>query len=456
MNYTEISKVKSITAICALLALGACGGDKSVSTVVTEDTDLLVQNAALHASSNLGVNINGIMAMADRSTVVATMNRRNTFSADRQITTATKYDSEVFDHMLPTLEGGNAVRSRNGNIITIDPDENYICQQWLADQNTLDINNCATVLSDLSVQITATTDDTGTISYHYSGQNLLSIQYAPATASYEIFLPGFNTLVKQVADITGEAEDLPDTMKGAIRISTSLDNTNAGEEAGSLSVAITQPLQIASSTDNYDFTMGKSVLFDVSSNAATGNGTLSVGINALQIAAEGVLGSVPSALTTISLPDFTLSADLERSGTEVLLSNVGMGRGPFRVAVENNEVMSIALDKFSARFNDLTREAEFLQALNLNVAFNYSQAAFGWIGDDSTMRIAASAPAGTVLTEQLNGSTKVSRGGPVSYQHAYVDGDNGTESFEQDIAFTTNQCFDDSQDNDGFELVSCD
>jgi len=344
--------------------------------------------------------------------------------------------------------------------ITIDPDEQYICQQWIGDyntrQDTTDINNCAAVLSDLSVQITATTDDTGTLTYLYSGQNLLSIQYAPATASYEIFLPGFNTLVKQVADITGEAEDLPDTMQGAVKISTSLDNSNAGEEAGSLSLAITQPLKIASSRDNYDFTMGKSVLFDVSSNAATGNGTLSVGINALQIAAQGVLGSVPSAVTTISMPDFTLTADLERSGTELLLTNAGMGRGPFRVAVENNEVMSIALDKFSARFNDLTREAEFLQRLNLNVAFNYSQAAFGWIGDDSTMRISASAPAGTVLTEQLNGSTKVSRGGPVNYQHSYVDGDNGIESFEQAVTYTTGQCFDESQENDGFELVSCD
>jgi len=98
MNYTGINKVKSITAVCAFLALGACGDEKSVSAVVTEDTDLLVQNAALHASSNLGVNINGMVALADRSTVVATMNRRNTFSADGQIAT-TKFDREVFDHM---------------------------------------------------------------------------------------------------------------------------------------------------------------------------------------------------------------------------------------------------------------------------------------------------------------------------------------------------------------------
>ena len=168
------------------------------------------------------------------------------------------------------------------------------------------------------------------------------------------------------------------------------------------------------------------------------------------------MGSDTTAVTTIEMPDFTLSADLERFGTEILLSNVGMGRGPFRIAIANNDVVTVALEKFSARYNDLTREADFLTAFDLDVAIEYSQAAFGWLGDDSSLRVAATLPAGTLLTEQLNGATKVERGGPFSYQSSFIDGSGDDENFAQNVSFSTGQCFDQSFNDERLELVSCD
>jgi len=133
-----------------------------------------------------------------------------------------------------------------------------------------------------------------------------------------------------------------------------------------------------------------------------------------------------------------------------------LGRGPFTIAIDNNEVLNVEIAKFSAHYNDLTREAEFLTAFDMSVLYSHSKAAFGWIGDDSSLQIFASTPAGTLFSEQLNGSTKVERGGPFSLKSSYANGSSADENFEQDVLFTSGQCFDDSSFDDGFELVSCD
>lgn len=456
------SNIAKILALVSALLLGGCGGGGGSATPsVTEDTDLLVQNAALHSSKNIGVNMSGLVSMTSNSTVSSTLNK---LAKSKKVKTSpnnrtASYDEQVHDYLLPTLEGGNTTRTRNGNTISIDPDENYVCQQWIADQQqTSNIDECAAILTDLSASITATSDDTGTISYLYAGENLLVIQYAPASGSYELILPTLKTLVQRAAVITDQQDPLPETIRGAIKLSADVENANDTEEAGSMSVSITQPIQIAGTAGNesLNFSLGRSTLFSTRSNAVTGNGNVSISINALDIAVQNLMGSDTTAVTTIEMPDFTLSADLERFGTEILLSNVGMGRGPFRIAIANNDVVTVALEKFSARYNDLTREADFLTAFDLDVAIEYSQAAFGWLGDDSSLRVAATLPAGTLLTEQLNGATKVERGGPFSYQSSFIDGSGDDENFAQNVSFSTGQCFDQSFNDERLELVSCD
>ena len=449
-----MQNVKLTTAICLLLALGACSSDQPASTTVSEDTNLLITNAAKHASANIGLNLNSMAAVTNNSTVVATLNKQRKVQSQGSTDKRAKYDDDVRDFLLPTLQGGNATSTRNGNIVSIDPDERHVCQQWL-DNNANAVDECSTVLSDLTVQLTATSDDTGTLRYFYAQQNLINIQYAPNRGSYELFLPGFKSIAQRVSDVSGDSTMLPETMVGAVKLSTTIDNDTINEEAGKLSVAITSPLQIASSTGNYNFSLGTSTLFDASTNAATGNAKVSVGVNTFKLAAQHVFGTDENSITTFDMPDFTMNADLNRFGTEVLLTNFGMSRGPFRMAINDIEVLNIALAKFSARFNDLNREIEFLSNFDLSVAFNYSKAAFGWIGDDSTINMSASIPADTLLTEQDNGSTQVTRGGAVNYQYSSVVASGNGENFEQNVLFTSGQCFTESQDSDGYELVDC-
>ena len=459
MNLTGRNTILSVSMACAL-SISACGGSGGGTNPeqVTQDTDQLIRNAATHSSKNIGLNLNSMASVAGGSTVTATLNKlrkgRSASNAFDDQSVAT-YDDQVNTYLLATLDGGNATRTRNGNTINIDPDEYHVCRTWFSDQHNFEISDCAAILAELSVRITATSDDTGTLSYLYGGDNLAVIHYAPTTGSYELFLPALKTLAQRTAAVTGKNNYLPETVAGALKLTASIDNTTTGEEAGSISLSVTQPVRIVSSIDKFDFSLGRSTLFSIQTDAATGNGSITASINAFDLAVENLLGADESAVTTIEMPDFTLSADIARSGTEILLSNVGMGRGPFRIAIENNDVLTVALNKFSARYNDLTREAEFFSAFNLDVAFIYSKAAFGWFGDDSSLQISASLQDETLFTEQLNGSTKVERGGPFSFQSSYIDGSGDDENFEQNILITAGQCFDESPYDERLELVSC-
>lgn len=463
MKISGINFLK-ILALASALAVSACGGGEKETTVpVTEDTDLLVRNAALHSSTNVGINVNGIVDMTNSSTVTSTLTKltkseslKSTSSVDKPLG---KYDDQVYDYLLPTLEGGNATRSRNGNTITIDPDEYYVCQQWTdSPQQSSEVTQCASILADLAINITATSDDTGMLRFLYSRENLIVIEYAPSSGSYELFLAAARTLIQRMAEVTGENINLPESMTGAVKLSAEVDNAAQGREAGSLTISITQPIDIAATVDNeaVNFSLGQSRIIGISANAATGNGSLSIAVNALAIAIQNLMGADEAAISTIDMPDFTLTADLTNSGTEVQLSNVGMGRGPFRVAIENNDVITIALGKFSAHYNDLTREAEFFSSFDLDIAIEYTQAAFGWLGDGSSLRLSALIPAETTLAEQINGSTKVEQGGPFNFKASYFDGSGDEDNFEQDITFTAGQCFDESQYDQRLELVSCD
>ena len=453
MNTAATRTIKPLILTCTVL-LGACSSDSN--TRVTADTSTLIENAIIHSSSNIGVNLNSMSAIANGSTITSTLTRMAK-SAPKITSSASQYNNEVEDYLRPTLEGGNATLNRDGNTITIDPDERYICQQWFDNQQQ-DSNStdCAEILTDLAVRIIATTDDTGTLSYLYGGEDLLAIQYAPASGGYELFLPGAKALAQRSAEVTDNNVFLPETVEGAIKLTTDVHNATEGEEAGSISAAITQAIHVRSEVNNFDFELGRSTLFDIQSNAATGDGSISIAINALKLAVGDLLGSNDFSVTTIDLPDFTLAADIQKAGTEVLLTDVGLGRGPFTIAIDNNEVLNVEIAKFSAHYNDLTREAEFLTAFDMSVLYSHSKAAFGWIGDDSSLHIFASTPAGTLFSEQLNGSTKVERGGPFSLKSSYANGSSADENFEQDVLFTSGQCFDDSSFDDGFELVSCD
>jgi len=417
---------KTLFAITAAVALTACDSDTSGTGSVTGDADLIVRNAAKHVSKNAGVNLTDMQTIVEGSSVVSTLAKRGKSSSLATDSYSKDYEDSIYNLVLPTLTGGNSTTEQNGNTI---------------------------VLSDLSVRIDASSDDTGRLTYLFGGETVLEIQYAPASAAYEFFLSGFNRMVQRAADISGDQSDLPDTMQGALKLTTSINNTANGTEAGRMSLAISQALRLSSSIENYSLTAGMSTLFDVRSDTNTGVISASVAINALKISAAGLLGSEPDAVTNIDLPEFSGTAKLTRSGTEILLSNFGLGRGPLTIDVDSNQVVRLELPKLTAKYNDLTETLEFSQRLALNAVINYSRAAFGWFADDSRQELSVTAPTGTTLQRQLNDSVKIESGGPFNYRYSYTSND---KNFEQNASFQLGECFEEDNNSDELIVVSCD
>lgn len=480
MLRSNISKIAGIFLTTSMLF--ACGGSDGPTTdaagenqattasqvngIVDADTDTLIRKAAELSSMNLGTNLNGIEGMADRSSALnELMKKRVPFVSNENSAAATEenntnlhsasgYEAQVLDQMLPTLEGGNANHQRSGNTITIGPDERHVCLQWLeADPDSNEVSECEQLLSDLTVRIEVSSEDSGTLSYLFANQTVLQVTYAPTEASYELFLPTVNTVVQRLVSITGDQNTLPDVMQGALKLSAQITNRAPGAESGRLTLAVTQPVSISSASDNYSFSLGTSTLFDVSANAATTNGSINIDINSLAFTAEDLIGAQPTSVTRFNLPAFSLAADIKRSGTEVDLANVGLGRGPLTITVDENQFLRISLATFSATYNDITRNLALYTGLDLELFLHHSRSVFGWFAEDSTTELRVTTTPGTTLQQQNNDSIKVLQGGPVNFNYSYID---AASNIQSDNSFNVGECFDEATGDSGFESVNCD
>ncbi len=468
---------KSLVATCvglALSALVACGGGsggESAAGGVTEDTDLVVRNAARTVSSNVGVNMNSIQATADNSSAVSGLVADGNFTdgaADainpsaEEITSGQPFDDEhasgheqtVRDFVLPTLEGGNATRTRTADTIVIDPDEQYVCQQWSADDliDGEEVSDCAELLSDFTVRIDADTDDTGNLSYLFAEQNLLVIKYGPTAGSYELFLPAVKTAMQRAAVIAGEESRVPEVMEGALKLSASVLNDSVGVESGSMSVAVTQPVRIASVDDDISLEMGSSSAFSVESDAASGDAILSVKVASMKLSMPDVFGSEPDSITRIEVPDFTLHAELRDSGSEVLLTDSGFGAEPMTLSVNDQLAMSLVLANTSALFDGDEPMVSFLESMSLDLQVPDLRALLGGdIAVNSSAALALNTTAGTVLRQQDNSAIKVDAGGPFNVEYSVLDGENNSQGSE---SFLVGECFQETSASE-FVRVSC-
>jgi hypothetical protein len=94
---------------------------------------------------------------------------------------------------------------REGNIVTIAPNEQRVCADEfpLLDLTDNNLPNCEQLLQDLSVQIRANSEKSGVITYSFLNNDILSIGYSENSASYELQLAGLELLVERAQQLSG-------------------------------------------------------------------------------------------------------------------------------------------------------------------------------------------------------------------------------------------------------------
>ncbi|MBX2886218.1 MAG: hypothetical protein KTR32_40050, partial [Granulosicoccus sp.] len=159
------------TVVFALSACGSGGEDSKQDeqvmvdpVVATTDTDVLRANAADRIGRSLGISLDGfqgsnVVSSGSSSTSVTSTIEVITGEpapmlidepGDEELISDSEAGTEANSLLLTSLglgDGEGATTSRDGNRITIDPDEEALCRENALDQDTLDsqeIERCVT------------------------------------------------------------------------------------------------------------------------------------------------------------------------------------------------------------------------------------------------------------------------------------------------------------------------
>jgi hypothetical protein len=466
-----ISKYIGITSATALLILSACSssdsntssqaGDPliigdSESGVAADDatTDELRRSAARLASDSLGMNINEVLGIG--LVGASDDNNGSTPMVGDEIEDADLYDDNVDALMRSSLalDGADATITREGNIITIDPDESAICDEQVRGGALLpeDLTQCTEVYQSLRVILDAQTDDTGVITYEFDGLAFLNIGYSPNGGSYEINLGGLKSLI----GATGDVSQLPDTMTGAMRVVATLDDSTGVAQAGSVAMLVTEPISIVDAAENVNISLGNSELFSISSDGS-GTTTIESSFGALSAAlpftadddeftgADDPVDNSASDIISFVMNGFTSQLDIDETNEEVRLSNTG---STLSVGINNGEAIRLSVSNYGMTLNSDSISISPGLTLGASLTGVLSQ----YVGESSlnSAQFNLSMPTGTVLVpDEGSGSTRINSGG-LSYDIIA----NTTEgAVSSSFSASAGQCIDGSAGSSGTDPV---
>lgn len=461
---------KYVIALIGTLLIVACSGgggssdgdgdslvpDGTGSGVPADNvsTDELQRNAANYAARAIGLKtdeITGIIGDANQADSTGTTDDINIPQGSVSDNLNSNTDGIINSTLGVGTESTSTV-TREGNIITIDPDDASICDAEAAADEDIELNGCLAIVQNITVQIHALSEDTGVITYFYKNEPLLLIGYSPTTGSYEVKLATFRTFSIDVnANKPGDTQvEFPETLSGAIRLSVAaLDGVEG--EAGSMSLQVTESVVIADSNQGIDLSLAPSTVLSLITDAGTGDGSIEFNLAALQ-------ATVPDEdqnIGQVILPGFSGRADITNNGGTLTVSNLGLARGPLTITVNSGEAVRLALETFGFSVTEQNGEIILDGNLALSAFLNNTMG----IDEDRLASYQAmleiAAPSGTTFLGQSNGSTKIERGGPFTISLSESD---ELSSIEASFMGTAGSCFT-SAENDSteiFDLVACD
>ncbi len=443
----------AIPLIMSGLLMAGCGGssgsDPQPDPIVN---DTSTADLKRNASSNIGGSLDTTLNGASR--ITSGGGSSDGFTDDPADSGIGGLWSDDAQSLVNTsLDLGNENNTvREGSRITIDPDDAAVCAEELVgmDANDTEFQRCQTLVGDMLVQIDATSDTAGSVSYLFQNQPLVVIGYTNSSNSFELNLGTLKTLIDADNALNPDfGDESPlDTIQGAIRMSAVATNQTSGAEAGSVALEVSSPLRIASADAATTMSLGTGKIFAMSADAASESAAIEIALGALQ-ASESEDGSVNS----INMKGLTAIIDIANNSDQLTVRNLGIGQGPLRIALDNADVVNLGLDTFGFTVSMDDGDITLTGGLNLSLMIN-ELLEDNTVSDTLFSLLEMTAPAGTQLSEQFNGSLMVTSGGPFNYSLTTQD-DNGNPVVNQ-VTVNSGQCADeDDADSDDLQLVSC-
>lgn len=424
----------------AAIEIGAGDTSPAADTVATE---VLQQRAASNAARAIGANMAGARTVSTDANTLVGIASDATFSANSAWSTSTLLNDgfgldviapvdsddplEVFspetvdtldidtDRLLLATLGldasGLATASREGNRIIIDPDDQAVCEGevFIGDDH---LQQCLELIKDLTVQLDAVTEQSGQITYLYQGRPLLEVIYGPNAASYELDLGTYFNVESAAAAFLNQAMEVA-SMSGKVRLVMHVENANSGNESGTVTLAVPEPIAI-NDVDGSQLSLAASNIFTMTSDAATGTASIELGMGALRMLMTDPLGGADSTFSMAGLRG-VLSFDEQTEGLTV--SNFSFAGAPLRMNIDGvtAQVSLSPLGFIASGAGNMVLS----QALNLSVSASANDPEFG----SATVALRASAPAGTRITDSDLLSETVTAGGPLSLNYSVTGGE---------------------------------
>jgi hypothetical protein len=468
------NSTNSVLSVCALsLMLFGCSGGDTIALnpgesdgptttpgLVTASTEQLQSTTASRVANVIGLNLKSLQRLSDealRDLEPGSIGAELVADIDIEMLAAFDSDNSSFMDNTLGLNDSNALVTRQGNIITIDPDEQLICANEfpLLDLPGNNLSNCEQLLQELSVQIHAHSDESGIITYSFQNNVVLTIGYSENSASYELQLAGLQQLVEYSQQLSGNTVEEQGAMSGALRLSATVLNDVEGAVAGELALEITQALNLVPTLSASDsITLQPSTVFKISFNEAMGDVITSVDWGSLQLIADVSDNGDDTMLSQLNLGGLTANATLNANTSILKLTNVGIGNVPLTINVNQINTVNLSLSAFDVTLDADSGIITFDGALGAALTVSNALGVIEGSGPEASANLSINAAAGTTLRDEGNGTTRVLNNGPFAVSAGVVS--DGV-SLQQNASFNVGECFasdDESDDGLGLDLTA--
>jgi len=360
---------------------------------------------------------------------------------------------------------GNANITRNGNRVTIDPDDSALCDLGTTDdtefvqESAAERAFCMQMVSDLIVHIDGQTEDSGRITYEYQQTPAVIFEYAPTTAALQLRMPGIHKVMLKANSIAPtEFSSVPEVFDGVIDFAVSVDNEELGAEAGSMSVSISSPIRVSESSSQFNLNVAASNVLNVVYDNAAGTASLEMDAGASN------LSFLDGKRYELSSSGSSVKVDLVGDGEKISVSRLGFKNGPLTLTIDSVEVIRMTLDRFGFDIDTINEQLTMTGDMNFNLAVNLWEL-FSEVADSeqetgqmtmgsASLELSVKAPTGALFSAQNNGSVKLDNAGPFAID--FYSDFNGEPSA---INFAANpgECYIESDEpNTLFSLTVCD